>query len=296
MKKYAQALALLVTPFLIATLVASNAFAFPLTSKNWTQKAVLSVFYVDGFSYDGIIALSNCSGSLVRFKSSQDTDKALLLTNGHCFSTSVFGGMLNPGEVVVNYPQKNTVQLLTKNGSSLANIATTRVLYATMTATDITLFELANTYAEIGKSAGVRALTLADTVPAMGQPIQIPSGYWKRTYACSTDVLIPELREAGYVFKQSIRFSQPGCETIGGTSGSPIVSSQTGEVIGINNTGNEDGEECTMNNPCEVDNQGQVSVHKTRSYGQQTYLLYGCLSSGPDRINLNQPSCLLPRP
>ena len=36
------------------------------------------------------IALSNCSASLVRFPSSVDTDRALMLTNGHCYE----GGML----------------------------------------------------------------------------------------------------------------------------------------------------------------------------------------------------------
>lgn len=292
MRKFTGFFAILIA----TTIFTASAFAFPLTSKNWTQKQVLGIFYVDGFSFDGIMALSNCSGSLVRFKNTQDTEKALLLTNGHCYSTGGFGGMMKPGDVIVNVPQANTVELLTKDGSTLKSETTTRVLYATMTGTDVTLFELADTYADIFSFAGVRPLTLADTPPAMGIAMQIPSGYWKRTYSCQTDVVIPELREAGYVFKQSIRYSEPGCETIGGTSGSPLVSSVTGEVIGINNTGNEDGETCTMNNPCEVDDQGKVTVHKSRSYGQQTYLFYGCLSNGPARLDLNQPSCRLARP
>src|SRR5438045_1195521 len=42
------------------------------------------------------IALSNCSAALVRYPTSVDTDRALMLTNGHCYE----GGMPGPGQVV----------------------------------------------------------------------------------------------------------------------------------------------------------------------------------------------------
>ena len=35
--------------------------------------------------FAGTVALSNCSGSLVRFAASQPTDPAMALTNGHCY-------------------------------------------------------------------------------------------------------------------------------------------------------------------------------------------------------------------
>ncbi len=297
MKKFAHVSLLSLTVLLTSLALTANAFALPLTTThNWMLKSKLGVFYTPGFNFDNIVALSNCSGSIVRFKSSQDSDKALLLTNGHCVSKGVFGGMISPGEVLVNVAQAYKLQILSKTGATLRTVSTSRILYATMTSTDVALMELNDSYQEIEKTTGVRALIIADTAPALGMEIQIPSGYWRRTYTCQTDVLIPELREGGYVFRNSIRFSQPGCETIGGTSGSPLVSSATGEVIGINNTGNEDGEECTMNNPCEVDQNGTVSVHKDRSYGQQTYLFYGCLSNNAARLDLNQASCQLPKP
>ncbi|MFL6164566.1 MAG: hypothetical protein ACJ74U_20405 [Jatrophihabitantaceae bacterium] len=44
------------------------------------------------------IALSNCSASLVRYPSSLDTDRAMMLTNGHCYE----GGFLSAGQVLVN--------------------------------------------------------------------------------------------------------------------------------------------------------------------------------------------------
>jgi V8-like Glu-specific endopeptidase len=292
MKKFALAL---IATMLMAALGSQNATAFPLTSKNWGHKGV-GLFYTPGFNFMGIIALSNCSGSLVRFKSSADTDLAMVLTNGHCIKTGSWGGMLQPGQVINNEPAQYDVDILSKDGATIGSQTSTRILYATMTDTDVTLFELPATYAAIEKETGTKALTLADSLPAMGMQIEIPSGYWKRTYACKTDVIIPTLKEADWTFKHSIRFSEPGCETIGGTSGSPLVSAQSGEVIGINNTGNEDGEACTINNPCEIDEQGNQTVHIHRSYGQQTYLFYGCLGKGANRINLTQPTCLLPKP
>lgn len=273
----------------LVAFAAVHANALPVTSQNWST---IQALFTPGFNFQGIIALSNCSGSLVRFKTSQPTDLAMVLTNGHCLSQGVFGGFLQPGQVVVNEDRQTEVALLDKDGNAVQGLTTKRVLYATMTDTDVTLFELDKTYAEIPAPA----LTLADTVPAMGMAIQIPSGYWKRTYACQTEAIIPELKEADWTFRNSIRFSQPGCETIGGTSGSPLVSSATGEVIGINNTGNEDGEQCTMNNPCEVDSHGTETVRKGRSYGQQTYLFYGCLGTGANRIDLSKAGCALPKP
>jgi hypothetical protein len=282
---------------LTLTFASGSAHAFPLTSKNWNGKATIGLFYTPGFNFQGIVALSNCSGSLVRFKSSADTDKAMILTNGHCVSTGLFGGFLKPGEVLVNKTARYDISILDKNGRSLDDVETSRILYATMTDTDVALMELSDTYADILARTGVPALTIADQAPAMGMDIEIPSGYWKRTYACRTEAIIPELKEADWTFKHSIRFSQPGCETIGGTSGSPLVGAASGEVIGINNTGNEDGEQCTMNNPCEVDETGHETVRQGRSYGQQTYLFYGCLAtSGTDRLDLNQASCELPKP
>jgi hypothetical protein len=79
---------------------------------------------------------------------------------------------------------------------------------------------------------------------------------------------------------------------IGGTSGSPIIARGTRTVIGINNTGNEDGLRCEENNPCEIDEKGNVFYQRGQNYGQQTYWIYSCLTPNFD-IDLNKPGCLL---
>ena len=93
--------------------------------------------------------------------------------------------------------------------------------------------------------------------------------------------------------RNSIRYTQPGCETIGGTSGSPIVLAGTDQTIGINNTGNEDGEKCTMNNPCEIDRDGKMTADRGASYGQNVALIYSCLDSQL-RLDLSLKTCRLP--
>jgi V8-like Glu-specific endopeptidase len=244
-----------------------------------------------GADFTGIAALSNCSASLVRYAESVSTDSALVLTNGHCYE----GGMPSPGQVIVNRSSTRSITLLRPDSSRAGTIRANRVLYSTMTKTDVTLYRINESYASIKSRLNITPLTLAKQGPADGAGMAVVSGYWKRIYTCSVQATIPELREAGWVMKSSIKYQQPGCETIGGTSGSPVVSTTTGEVIGVNNTGNEDGEQCTLNNPCEVDANGNITVDQGAAYGQQTWWFYTCLTA--DRtIDLNKTGCQLAKP
>lgn len=275
---------------LFAFLTSAQAFALPLV--NATDRPALavdtSILSAIEYNFEGIIELDNCSGSLIRLKNSADEDQALVLTNGHCI-----GQMPAPGEVIVNQPSGRRMQVLDhKTGRAIGTVQASKILYSTMTGTDMTIYVLKQTYAEIRNRFNTRARMLADRYPNVGEEIDIISGYWKIGYTCSVEKIIPTLREADWTMHESILYSRPGCATKGGTSGSPIISVQTGEVIGVNNTGNENGARCTMNNPCEVDTDGKVTYEKGKSYGQQTHWLYACLS-GPTEVDLNLPGCKL---
>lgn len=241
--------------------------------------------------FTAIVALSNCSGSYVKFKTSLGTDKGMVLTNGHCFE----GGFISAGQIKQDVASTRSFRLLTADGqSTLATLRAQRVMYATMTSTDITLYRLNQTFDQIKAATGVDPLVISDVRPAAGAPMKVVSGYWKRIYTCNVDAFVHSLKEGEWTFTDSIRYTEPGCDTIGGTSGSPIVHSDTREVIGINNTGNEDGERCTLNNPCEVDADGNVTVTEGASYGQQTYQIYTCLNA-QNQIDLTKEGCLLPK-
>ncbi|UQI48151.1 serine protease [Streptomyces sp. HU2014] len=240
--------------------------------------------------FAGTVALSNCSGSLVRMPGSADTDPALVMTNGHCLET----GMPGAGEVITDRASSRTFSLLNSTAGKVATLRATKISYATMTDTDVTLYELNTTYAQIKQRYNISALSLSPDHPTAGTAIKVVSGYWKRIYSCNVDGFAYRLREGDWTWKDSLRYTS-SCNVIGGTSGSPVVDATTGKVVAINNTGNESGERCTMNNPCEVDENGQVTVRQGINYAQQTYGITKCVGTG-NKIDLGLPGCTLPKP
>jgi V8-like Glu-specific endopeptidase len=241
-------------------------------------------------SLAGTVALSNCSGSVIRFPNSADSDPALVLSNGHCLET----GFPDPGEVIVGQSSSRTFGLLNSAGTRVATLRASKVAYSTMTDTDITIYQLTSTYATIKNSYGISALTVQDTHPVAGTAITVASGYWKRLYSCSVDGFVYRLKEGDWTWKDSVRYTS-ACQTIGGTSGSPVVDRSTGKVVAVNNTGNEDGERCTVNNPCEVDANGTVTVRQGINYAEETYQIPACFTTG-NKLDLSLSGCVLPKP
>ncbi|MEU9087619.1 serine protease [Streptomyces sp. NPDC048357] len=241
-------------------------------------------------NYAGTVALSNCSGSVVRAPASQPNDPALVLSNGHCLET----GFPAAGEVVVDRPSSRSFSLLNASGSKVATLRASKIAYGTMTDTDVSIYQLTKTYAQIQSQYGISALTLNDVRPAQGSAIKVVSGYWKRIYSCNVDGFAYRLKEGDWTWKDSVRYTS-SCNTIGGTSGSPVIDTTTGKVVAVNNTGNEDGGRCTVNNPCEVDQNGNVTVRQGINYAQETYTIVPCIAPG-NKIDLNRPGCLLPKP
>ncbi|MFD8230455.1 serine protease [Streptomyces sp. NPDC059696] len=241
-------------------------------------------------NFAGTVALSNCSGSVVRMPDSEADDPALVMTNGHCLES----GFPGPGQVLVDKASSRTFGLLNASGSRVATLRAAKLAYGTMTDTDVALYQLTTTYAQIKSSYNINALTLNDTHPVAGTAISIPSGYWKRIYSCSVDGFAYRLKEGDWTWKDSVRYTS-ACNTIGGTSGSPVVDQATNKVVAINNTGNEDGERCTVNNPCEVDANGTVTVRKGINYAQETYGIPACFGID-NKLDLSASGCTLPKP
>ncbi|WP_086706137.1 S1 family peptidase [Streptomyces antimycoticus] len=241
-------------------------------------------------TFAGTVALSNCSGSVVRTPGSADTDPALVLSNGHCLES----GFPGAGEVIVDKPSSRSFTLLTASGGSAGTVRASKVAYATMTDTDISLYQLTSTYAQIQSAYGIKALPLSDSHPTQGSAINVVSGYWKKIYSCNIDGFAYRLKEGDWTWKDSVRYTS-ACNTIGGTSGSPVVDPASGKVVAVNNTGNEDGGRCTLNNPCEVDENGTVTVRQGINYAQETYGITKCVTTG-NKIDLNLAGCALPKP
>lgn len=245
---------------------------------------------VAAVNFAGTVALSNCSGSLVRMPGSAASDPALVLSNGHCLET----GMPGPGQVVLNQSSSRSFTLLNASGSGVATLRATKIVYGAMTDTDVSIYQLNTTYASIQSRYGIAPLTIAATHPVQGTSIKVVSGYWKKIYSCSVDGFAYRLKEADWTFKDSLRYTST-CNVIGGTSGSPVVDASTNQVVAVNNTINESGETCTLDNPCEVDQNGAVTVRPGIGYAQETYGIPACFAAG-NRFDLTLPGCTLPRP
>ncbi|MHC3468091.1 S1 family peptidase [Streptomyces sp. 7R007] len=276
------------TALVLAGAGAAPAVAGPASAE--TSASAKTAPTLQAVTFAGTVSLSNCSGSVIRFPSSADTDPALVMTNGHCLET----GFPEPGEVIVDQASSRTFGLLNSSATRVGTLRAGKVAYSTMTDTDVTIYQLTTTYAAIRSTYGISPLTLQDTHPTAGTAITVVSGYWKRTYACNVDGFVYRLKEGDWTWKDSVRYTS-ACQTIGGTSGSPVVDNATGKVVAVNNTGNEDGERCTENNPCEVDENGNVTVREGINYAEETYQIPACFGIG-NKLDLSAAGCTLPKP
>jgi|GEM_PF-1717134 len=235
----------------------------------------------------GTASLRGCSGALFKYEGQPDTAKALILTNGHCLTTR------EPAlEVKFNEPDSRPVTFFDADDNETRSYQTTRLVYWTMYGTDFAILELDETYADIKAESNVTPMLLSPTRPNVGDNMAVVSGFHEYVTECQIDAFIFGMEESRWIWEDSIRYTQD-CVTFGGTSGSPIVNTDTGYVIGVNNTGYEGGAACSINNPCEVDEQGNKTTIPDGSYGQQTFWTYSCLTDDFE-LDLGKPGCLLP--
>ncbi|MFD8323006.1 trypsin-like serine protease [Kitasatospora purpeofusca] len=238
---------------------------------------------------EGAAKVGNCLGSVVRPPTARPKDPALVLTNGHC----VPSGRPAPGTALVDRPAdlKNPVTINDSAGYTRTTARATRLVYATMSGTDIALYRLDKTYAQLAEE-GAKVFRLSTTPMRRGDRLSM--AYSFNRPACTVEAVVPHLREGGYQQDHAVRYAtSDNCVSRPGHSGSALLAPDGETVVGINNTHNRDGEQCTDNNPCEVGRDGSVTAVQGRSYGQQVHRIAACLTAG-SRLDLNRPGCALP--
>ncbi|WP_191280939.1 S1 family peptidase [Nocardioides flavus (ex Wang et al. 2016)] len=240
--------------------------------------------------FTGTVRLPGCSGALVRWPAALDTDRAVVITNGHCVRQPFLGAR----EVLVDERRWTRIELLDGIGAVARTVRGVRLDYASMYRTDLAVLSLRETYADLART-GVFPLSLAERGPSRGDRVRIPSGYWTEQRTCTTRGTAYRLHERSWDWWRSIRLPvRDGCSIRGGYSGSPIVSRTTGLVVGIANTAYIGGRRC-IDSACEEDRRGRVRTVPHMSYGQQTSWLLGCLDGGR-AFDLDTPGCRLARP
>jgi hypothetical protein len=170
---------------LVGTVAATMLAAAPAGASGHKPSAPSTPSLAAGVTLEHTIALSNCSGSLVRFPTSAGTDRAMLLTNGHCYE----GGMPDPGVVLTNRSSTRSGTLLDANGNSRGTVRADLLIYATMTGTDISLYRLNETFSALQTRTGATPMTIGSSRPADGTAMGIPSSYWKQVWNCSINGL-----------------------------------------------------------------------------------------------------------
>lgn len=211
---------------------------------------------------EGAASVGGCSASVVRTGRTRNNDPALLLTNGHCVPQRPA-----PGETLRDVPVDLPVTIGDRQGYLQARARTTRLVHATMSGTDTAVFQLDQTYAQL-KAKGVKIFQIGDRSARPGERVDIISSGNGNRFACTIDAVVPHLREEGYTQGNAYRYDS-ACRPSHGGSGSPIVLQDGITVVGVHSTGNDSGEQCTANNPCEVAADGTVTVRQGARYGQQ---------------------------
>ncbi|MBK1789456.1 trypsin-like serine protease [Prauserella cavernicola] len=235
---------------------------------------------------EGAVQLDGCTGSVVRTPASRDDDPALLLTNGHC----VEGERPEPGAALVDQPAERDVPIADEQGYPQVTARANRLVYATMTGTDVALYRLDTTYAQLDVE-GAKVFRLASEPVRAGQ--ELTMAYTSIRLHCTAEAVVAHLREGGYQQDDSIRYAgSDDCTPWPGTSGSALLAADGDTVAAIHNTHNVDGERCTDDNPCEVAGDGTVTSVRGRGYGQQVHQLAACLTTGSE-LDLSRRDCEL---
>lgn len=193
---------------------------------------------------NGIAAAFRCSGAFVSL-GQYDTEPGFVLSAGHCSADSESGytpnrstvkrSIYNLEEYVAHYKLDEPSGQMTIGSFQLSTI-----FYGTMTKEDVTLFQTVPTLGQI-KAKGIRVFNVADSLPKVGQKLQLTSGLWGQTQTCTVEKIIANNAEERKLFgtspspiemRNTILLSKD-CTGEGGWSGSPLFDPKTGLIYGV---------------------------------------------------------------
>ncbi|MFJ6549537.1 trypsin-like serine protease [Microbacterium sp. NPDC091676] len=238
----------------------------------------------------GYPALSECASSLVMAEHSRRDDPALLLTNGHCIpAVEETRDVPRRGAFLQNLPADGEVPFADAQGYGLTTARVDRLLFGTMTGTDVAVYRLDASFAEL-EARGATVLRLAAASPRVGDSVRLMT---TEPLTCTIEAVVPTLREEGYELHDLLRMAtEKTCETYPGTSGAALVAGDGKTVVGINSSHNDGGEACAEDNPCEVSADGTTSIRPGQAYGQQVTGLNDCIAAG-SVFDADAPGCTL---
>ena len=255
--------------------------------------------------YNGTATVNNCSGGLFKMDGMGDDQPGLVITNGHCVVLKgLRAGSANypaAGERI--YDQDNifvraATTIILYTGKSSAEVKATKLIFATMTGTDVAIYQLEKTYREIQAQYGAEPLRLDSRPFVAGDSALVHAAYFSRTQACAVEGFT-DLREGPYETKQGLRLTKE-CDIYPGFSGSPVFREGGRTFAGLANTHFDDtapGADCAFSKPCEVDPvSGAVTpAGAGRSFGVPADFLYRCFDPAKGALDFTLSSCPYPQ-
>jgi|GEM_PF-5172782 len=151
-------------PFITKIIFFSFLLSTPAFSRNNSFLQRIKKFnYIDQTSkedFRGIVELGDCSGAIITLKARSTYSKALVITNGHCLEQRY----LEKDEALLNKRSVRSISLLSQNGEILKTLETSKIVYSTMTRTDIAIYELNVTYDELKIKYKIKPLIVDDAL------------------------------------------------------------------------------------------------------------------------------------
>lgn len=240
-------------------------------------------------TYDGMAKIRNCSASIVEFAGQKDSDKVLLLTNGHCVSKD-FATI----DAMINQPYSDVATVYRGNTPLIVGSLTVdKIIYATMTNTDIAILRTNMSYGDLKQKLRISPREISSALPKAGDNVSAASGNLEQRYTCKVDGIAQMVKEDKWQWIEVARLvKSEECNILPGASGTPVVD-KDGKIVAMINTGNQNGRPCTLNNPCEVDASGHTSVNKDAFYAIDIRMLNACFKNGELDIS---SACSLTKP
>jgi hypothetical protein len=244
-----------------------------------------------------------CTGSVFIMPGMSGEQNALVLTNGHCLDVGDYEWQgarhLRPDQFLFNYVMDKADYLISvfrSRGQGGNNYAVKRIVFGTITVTDLAIIELSVTYSDL-KNSGYRIYQLAKYMPKKGMTLEFRSYNQNFDGICRVHGLVPTVVEGPYAWTNVVKMElNEKCRIYPGVSGTPGILKHTNEIYAVGNTEyTGGGRECDIMNPCERDvASGKLQPGlPTQTYAMPTAPLYDCYNTASSRFDFDMKGCSL---
>lgn len=250
-------------------------------------------------AYTGIGRFSGpltCTAFFIRPPQALETSPAYVMAAGHCIDTSsanqvIRDRALTNARVTFNYFRDTQTSQIT--------VPAKAAVYATMKGLDVSVIELNTTFGELAKR-GVTPLDLADSVAREVKVIGAPYANTPSEEAflrVATCELGPRVDLIEFFWHFFGAYPNTCSDIASGSSGSPVLSRDTGKVVALMNTTTagaaiDTGDfPCFNGQPCEV-TQGGFVYRRDTNYAVPVSDVNTCFDES-GRFSADLASCLL---